>query len=79
MTLKRFGSKSTSRDWYEWLLVDLDTGRELDRGSANESTVANNEAWHALAAFERRLTPADRATLARPFLAGSGSSKGDAG
>ena len=54
MTLKRFGSKSTSRDWYEWLLVDLDTGRELDRGGANKSAVANNEAWHALAAFERR-------------------------
>ena len=67
MTLKRFGSKSTSRDWYEWLLVDLDTGRELDRGSANESTVANNEAWNALTAFERRLARIIHETLELPW------------
>ena len=62
MTLKRFGSK-TSRGWYEWFLVDLDTGRELDRGGARKSTVANNEAWNALAAFERRLTEEPRTEL----------------
>jgi hypothetical protein len=55
MTLKRFGSKSATRDWYEWFLVDLDSGRELDRGGANKSHVAFDEAGQAFTAFERRL------------------------
>ena len=55
MTPTRFISKSTSREWFDWFLVDSDTGRQLDHGGANKSHVANAEAWQALAAFERRM------------------------
>jgi hypothetical protein len=55
MTLKRLGCKSTAREWYEWILVDWLTGRELDRGGASKRHVAYDEAEEALAAFERRL------------------------
>jgi hypothetical protein len=56
MTPTRFICKSTSRrDWFDWVLVDADTGLQLDRGGANKSNVANAEACKALAAFERRM------------------------